>query len=72
MFCSKKINNHANSLDEHALRVVYRVYNATFSELLSKDKSVKIHQKNSQLLTTEIFKTKTEIKSKKYGRTMHI
>ena len=46
MFHSRKINNRVNSLHEGALRVVYRDYNATFSELLSKDKSVTIHQRN--------------------------
>ena len=61
MFHSRKINNRVNSLHESALRVVYRDYNATFSELLSKDKSVTIHQRNLQLLATEIFKTKNEL-----------
>ena len=65
MFRSRKINNRVNSLHERALRVVYRDYNATFSELLSKDKSVTIHQRNLQLLATEILKTKW-IKSKNY------
>ena len=37
MLHSRKINNRENSLHERALRVVYRDYNATFSELLSKD-----------------------------------
>ena len=50
MFHSRKINNRINSSQERALRIVYRDYNATFSELLSKDKSVKIHQRNLQLL----------------------
>ena len=59
-----KINNRVNSLHERALRVVYRDYNATFSELLSKDKSVTIHQRNLQLLATEIFKTKNELNPK--------
>ena len=59
-----KINNRVNSLHEHSLRVVYRDYNATFSELLSKDKSVTIHQRNLQLLATEIFKTKNELNGK--------
>ena len=61
MFHSRKINNRINSLHERAVRVVYRDYKATFSELLSKDKSVTIHQKNLQLLATEIFKTKNEL-----------
>ena len=64
MFHSRKINNRVNSLHERALRVVYRDYNAIFSELLSKDKSVTIHQRNLQLLATEIFKTKNELNPK--------
>ena len=64
MFHSRKINNRVNSLHERVLRVVYRDYNATFSELLSKDKSVTIHQRNLQLLATEIFKTKNELNPK--------
>ena len=61
---SRKINNRVNSLHERALRVVYRDYNATFPELLSIDKSVTIHQRNLQLLATEIFKTKNELNPK--------
>ena len=64
MFHSREINNRVNSLHERALRVVYRDYNATFFELLSKDKSVTIHQRNLQLLATEIFKTKNELNPK--------
>ena len=64
MFHSRKINNRVNSLHERALRVVYRDYNATFSQLLSKDKSATIHQRNLQLLATEIFKTKNELNPK--------
>ena len=51
-------------LHERTLRVVYRDYNATFSELLSKDKSVTIYQRNLQLLTTEICMTKNELNPK--------
>ena len=65
MFHSRKINNRVNSLHERVVRVVYRDYKATFSELLSKDKSVTIHQRNLQLLATEIFRTKN-------GRNIHI
>ena len=68
IFHSRKLNTRINSLHERVLRVVYRDYNATFSELLTKDKSVTIHQRNLQLLATEIFKTKNEIQKlwKKY------
>ena len=60
-FQSKKLNNRVNSLRERALRVVYSDYNATFSELLSNDKSVIIYQRNLQLISTEICKTKDEL-----------
>ena len=64
MFHSRKISNCVNSLHERALRIVYRDYKATFSELLGKDKSVTIHQRNFQLLATEIFKIKNEYNPK--------
>ena len=64
MFHSRKINNLLNSSHERAWRVVYRDYNTAFSELLSKDKSVTIHQRNLQLLATEIFNTKSELNPK--------
>ena len=46
------------------MRIVYRDYNAKFSELLSKDKSATIHQRNLQVLVIEIFKTKNELNPK--------
>ena len=50
-----------NILHKCAIRVVYRNYDATFSELISKDKSVTIHYNNLQLHATKIFKTKNEL-----------
>ena len=44
------MNDRVNSLHERALRVAYRDYNATFSELLSKDESVTNLQSRLQLL----------------------
>ena len=58
MFHSREINNRINSLLERALRVVHRDYKVKFSKLLSKDKSVTVHQINLQLLAREIFNTK--------------
>ena len=63
MLHSRKINNSINSLHEGTLRdierdIVYRGYNATFSELLRKDKSVTIQQRNLELLATEILRQK--------------
>ena len=58
------MNNCINNLHERALRMVYRDYNATFSELLSKNKSVTIYQRKLQLFATETFKTKDELNPK--------
>ena len=58
MFHSKKLNNHINNIHELVLRIFYRDYESTFQQLLKQNKSVSIHQRNLQILATEIFKTK--------------
>ena len=47
-----------NNIHERALRIVYRDYESTFQQLLKQNKSVPIHQRNLQILATEILKTK--------------
>ena len=44
-----------------ALRLVYSNTSSTYDELLEKDKSFKIHQRNLQKLAVEIFKIKSNI-----------
>ena len=61
MFHNRKTNNRINRLHERALRIVYHDNNLTFDELLKKDKAVKIHHRNLQVLATEIFKWKKGI-----------
>ena len=59
MFHSRTLNNRINKIHEQALRLAYK--NETFSsfdDLLERDKSVSIYQKNLQILATEIYKTK--------------
>ena len=51
------MNNKINRLHERALRIAYKDYASSFESLLEKDTSVTIHQKNVQLLMTEMFKT---------------
>ena len=46
-----------NRLHERALRIAYKDYSSSFATLLEKDRSVTIHEKNMQLLMTEMFKT---------------
>ena len=58
MFHSRKLNNHINSIHDRALRITYQDYSSPFKDLLKKDKAVTIHQRNLQVLVTEIFKTK--------------
>ena len=58
MFHSRKLNSRINTLHERALRIVYQDYVSSFTELLEKDKSTTIHNRNIQLLATELFKVK--------------
>ena len=62
MFHSRKMEYRINSIHKRALKLVYQDSpDFTFQELLAKDKSVSVHQKNFQLLATEIFKSKTGV-----------
>ena len=61
MFHSRKLNTRINRLHERALRVVYRDFDSSFEELLRRDSSTTLHQRNLQKLMTEIFKVKTGI-----------
>ena len=54
-------NNKINNLHEKALRTVYQDKKSSFETLLKRDKSVSIHIKNMQYLTTEIFKVKNDL-----------
>ena len=62
MFHSRTMNNRINTLHEKALRLVYtNKPNLSFDDLLKEDKSVKIHQKNLEILATEIYKVKNDL-----------
>ena len=56
MFHSRQINHKINKLHERALSIVYNDHFSSFEELLSKDKSVTVHQRNLQTLATEMYK----------------
>ena len=58
MFHSRKFNSRVNKLHERALRIVYQDYASSFTELLEKDNSTTIHNRNIQLLATKLFKVK--------------
>ena len=56
MLDSRTLNNKINRTHERALRTVYLDYNSSFNELLDKDGSFTIHQRNVQSLAIEMYK----------------
>ena len=57
---SRMMEHRIHSIHKRALKLVYQdSHDLTLQQLLAKDKSVSVHQKNPQLLATEIFKSKT-------------
>ena len=56
MLHSRKLNNRINRLHERALRLVYQDKNSTFEELLEKDESFTVHERNIQTLGIELYK----------------
>ena len=61
MFHDRATNSRINKIHERALRIVYRDTESSFDELLAKDNSVSVHQRNLQLLMIEIYKTKSSL-----------
>ena len=58
---SRRINNQINKLSKRALRLVYNERSSSFRELLEKDNSATIHERNIQVPLTEIFKVKSRL-----------
>ena len=56
MFHSRKLNQRINRIHERALRIVYKDNVSSFSELLIKDESFTIHERNIQTLAIELYK----------------
>ena len=54
MFHTKELNNQMNSLHKKASRLSYQYRNLSFDELLKLDKSVSVHYRNLEYLSTEI------------------
>ena len=60
-FHSRRLNNKVSYMYECALRIIYQDYISLFTEFLSEDSSLTIHQRNSQKLVTEMLKVKIGI-----------
>ena len=56
MFHNRRIDHKINKLHDRALRIVYKDNFSLFEELLSEDKSVTVHQRNLQIIATEMYK----------------
>ena len=56
MFHSRMLNNRINNLHERALRLVYKDNVSTFTQLLQRNKSFSIHDRNLQKLAIEMYK----------------
>ena len=61
MFHSRALNNRINRIQKRSLKLVYQNKNLSFSKLLEQDNDVTIHQRNLQVLVTEIFKVKNNL-----------
>ena len=61
MFHSRKLNNKIKRFRERWFGLIYSDRGSSYEELLDKDNSVPIHQKNLQKLAIEMFKTYTGI-----------
>ena len=58
MFHNRGVNNKINHLHERLLRIVYKNNISSFEDLLKRDKSFTIDQRNIQSLAIELFKVK--------------
>ena len=56
MFHSRKLNNRINKIHERALRIVYQDEQSSYHDLLKKDESFTIHERNIQTLGIELYK----------------
>lgn len=61
MFHSREINNKINRVQERALRILYNNEHSSFDELLKRDEGFTVHERNIQILLTEMFKAKNKM-----------
>ena len=62
MFHSRAMEHRINRIHERTLRIIHpNQHQLIFKELLEKNKTISIHQRNLQTLATEIYKAKNKI-----------
>ena len=58
---SRIINKKINRLHERSLKRIYGDKQSSFEELLEKDSSVSIHERNIQILATEMYRVRKDM-----------
>ena len=56
MFCSRKSNNRINKINERSKRIVTDDKNSNFKDLLEPNNQITVHQRNLQVLMTQVIK----------------
>ena len=56
MFSLRQSNNLINKVHERGLRLAYRDETKEFQQILKEQNEITIHQKNLQVLVTEVYK----------------
>ena len=56
MFSSRRSNNLINKVHERSLRLITNDENSSFETLLQNINDITVHQKNLQILMTEVYK----------------
>ena len=57
MFCGKIENKSINKIHKRTFRLIYDTEDATFEDLLERDKSRTIHEDNLRKLLVEVYKS---------------
>ena len=58
---SRENNRKVNRLHEKCLRTIYNDKQSSFNELLEKDGSVSIHERNLRVLASEMYKISNDL-----------
>ena len=58
MFCSRKLNNLVNKVQERALKLTWKDNESNFKTFLNENNEKYLYQRNLQFLMTELYKFK--------------
>ena len=61
IFHNRTLNDRISRIHERTLRLVYLDKTSNFTEHLQKDNAVTVHQRNLEVLATEVYKVKMGI-----------